>query len=101
MWVLLESFLAALAMVYIVFAMPELGAENDIYASTYLASAAPLSTPFNKGGPGSMQKKIQKGGRATFLFDMVRFEGSFMFSRGAGGVGTIFNGSCTPSACHV
>lgn len=61
MSVLLESFLAALAMVYIVFAMPELGAGNGIYASTCLAPAAPLSTRFNKGGPGSVYKKCKKG----------------------------------------
>ena len=66
MWVLLESFLAALAMVYIVFAMPELGAENDIYASTYLAPAAPLH-PLQQRRVWKYAKKNAKRGTCNIF----------------------------------
>ena len=46
-------------------------------------------------------KKIAKGGSRTFWLNQGGAGGFFIFSWGTGGVGTIFRGGVTSSACHV
>ena len=53
----------------------------------------------NKGGSLKNAKKLQKGDRENFGLYRGDLRG-FSCLAGQGGVGTIFGGVCTASACH-